>query len=68
MLLQLRAAPLSVVSLFVELVTQLYAVTFNNQGAFQAAVDKLRRGVARPLPVGRLVFGRPAWEGLQKVW
>jgi hypothetical protein len=66
-LLQLRVVPLSVVSLFVELVTQLYAVTFNNQGAFQAAGDKLKKGVSWPLAVGSLVFGQPAWEGLQKV-
>ncbi len=42
-LLQLRVVPLSVVSLLVELVTQLYAVTFNKQGAFQAAVDTFRQ-------------------------
>jgi hypothetical protein len=38
--------PLTVTSLFVEPVTQLYAVTFNQQEAFQAVVDRLRRGVA----------------------
>jgi hypothetical protein len=36
--------PLTVASLFVEPVNQLYAVTFNQQAAFQAAMDKLRRG------------------------
>jgi hypothetical protein len=59
--------PLAVTSLFVEPVTQLYAVTFNQQEAFQAAVDRLRRGVAWPLAAGRLVYGWPASEGLQKV-
>jgi hypothetical protein len=51
----------------VEPVTQLYAVTFNQQEAFQAVVDRLRRGVAWPLAAGRLVYGWPASEGLQKV-
>jgi hypothetical protein len=59
--------PLTVTSLFVEPVTQLYAVTFNQQEAFQAVVERLRRGVAWPLAAGRLVYGWPASEGLQKV-
>jgi hypothetical protein len=66
-LLQLGVDPQAVTSLFVEPVTQLYAVTFNCQEAFGAAVDKLRRGVAWPLAAGKVVFGWPASEGLQKV-
>jgi hypothetical protein len=66
-LLQLGVDPQAVTSLFVEPVTQLYAVTFNCQEAFRAAVDKLRRGVAWPLAAGKVVFGWPASEGLQKV-
>jgi hypothetical protein len=66
-LLQLGVDPLSVTTLFVEPVTQLYAATFNQQEAFQVVVDKLRRGVAWSLAPGRLVYGRPASEGLQKV-
>jgi hypothetical protein len=66
-LIHLGVDPLTVTSLFVEPVTQLYAVTFNQQEAFQAAVDRLRRGVAWPLAAGRLVYGWPASEGLQKV-
>jgi hypothetical protein len=54
-------------SLFVEPVKQLYAVTFNSQDVFKAAVDKLRRGVAWPLATWKMVFGWPASEGLQKV-
>jgi hypothetical protein len=42
-------------------------VIFNHQDAFKAAVDKLRRGVTWPLAAGRLVFGWPAPECLQKV-
>jgi hypothetical protein len=65
--LQLEVDPQAVASLFVEPVTQLYAVTFNSQDAFGAAVDKLRKGVAWPLAGGKMVFGWPASEGLQKV-
>jgi hypothetical protein len=66
-LLQLGVDPLVVSSLFVELVTQLYAVTFNQQEAFQEVVAQLRRGVGWPLAGGKLVYGWPASEGLQKV-
>ncbi len=66
-LLQLRVDPLVVTSLYVEPVTQLYAVTFNQQDVFKEVVEKLRRGVAWPLASGRLVFGWPASEALQKV-
>ncbi len=66
-LVHLGVDPLTVTSLFVEPVTQLYAVTFNQQEAFQAVVERLRRGVPWPLAPGRLVYGWPASEGLQKV-
>ncbi len=45
-LLHLGVHPLTVTSLFVMPVTQLYAVTFDNQDAFKVAVDKLRKGAA----------------------
>ncbi len=67
MLLQLGFDPLAVTSLYVEPVMQLYAVTFNSQEVFKTVVEKLRRGVAWPLAAGKLVFGWPASEGLQKV-
>ena len=64
---QLGVDPLMVASLFVEPVTQLYSVTFSAKTAFQAAVEKLRRGVPWPLAAGKLVHGWPATEALQKV-
>jgi hypothetical protein len=66
-LLQLGIDPLVVTSLYVEPVTQLYAVTFSQQDVFKEVVEKLRRGVAWPLAAGRLVFGWLASEALQKV-
>jgi hypothetical protein len=65
--LQLGVDPQAITSLFIEPVKQLYTVTFNSQDVFKAAVDKLRRGVAWPLAAGKMVFGWPAYEGLQKV-
>jgi hypothetical protein len=66
-LFQLGVDPQAVTSLFVESVTQLYAVTFNQQEAFQEVVAKLRRGVFWLLDGGKLVYGWPASKGLQKV-
>jgi aryl carrier-like protein len=64
-LLQLGIDSLSVVSLFVKLVTQPYAVTFNKQGPFRQRWTSKREMAFSSR--GRLVFGRPASEGLQKV-
>jgi hypothetical protein len=59
-LLQLGVDPLAVTSLYVEPVTQLYAVIFNSQEVFKTVVEKLRRGVAWPLAAGKLVLaGQP---------